>query len=1606
MLTSVEKSPMEISRNVARNGAGIHIRGDGRWSRSIRTSKGPSRVSNCEVHHNWGLEHGGGVSVADTTAVVSNTRTSDNVVYDCLGRMYVSFRKPECLLATGANAGKEFSSKKECEKQDDPLVESGRTWLWAEPTLIPTSAAKTAREMLQFSLMDGFLTLKDPSEETTPMVPGWRVKGSVWDHAYDTTWFLHPLDNGDPLLEDSSGGGGSGAGAGGGDSGSGGRSYKANNLADYLHRIVIASYGVYGDRVPIAELHRDLMRGDGEATGVESFVTSCSATGGGGWECTGGPFEWRMEPHTIGQTPSTRQSKPHAYDRYLIDPIFGNGGGLQVVNSDVGHDVLVVENNAAGVGGGVNVRNSRVVAVEHLEYKATSSLVKTTGIAEDVPKMYVQGNVAYRAYPFGRNILDKDSNMRPPHSGGQGGGISLNMWYNRFEQCLSDGTIECIPSKMGMIGQSAVEDAVLEHNVAHTMGGSFSLGSEANLTRVASTRSRALFGGSVGVQDGSRIFLNRATFDTADASVYMRGEGMTDDTTCSGEGGFGGLMYIAEGAHVFHESVSLSDGKASRAGGGVAYGPSELCEIYANKTGIRARRRSLLIGRGSRMKSCSVNVGLENLGRANNTIVMVKPITDAATDVSSGSSSSNRSMTSATTAGGERESEERESEKEAEAAGAGPEFISPLVGGGMFSDGMDFRATGWVVERCSATKGGGVYIKMPSDSSLSNVELYQNEAFTRGGGLEIEEGAKVAIDTSIFNENRAGQMGGAICIIAQTSKETVLSIDATTIEHNEAPSGGALYLSFSPQLSLNIQRSKFDSNTASSIGGGAICALGGPSCADLPCEFKVDETTFVDNRAPVGSGGAVLLDRSDADIQRSWFLGSSMLETNRAGKKCVDSRANEKVGNTNLDEEGNSEFYCSKRDANAIQGGGIASRTVQSTVKLDSVRFEGLLAHFGGGLYCTKASTCLMKNTTFASNEAKFGGGIQGVQSAKLTTTSGFILHNYASVDGGGIHMEKAQHVMDATAIRKNMAGKSGGGLYVDKRSILHSTANKVVDNMAEAHGGGLYVGQASSLVDLNTLYEKNVAVSAGGAIFVTDAQCAVFTNSPALYKSRTEGDCRKVRHLRRVGPVELVKVKEKKLPSKPTKSAPIKAIKYARFGEKCGQDIAECGDYVGNGGNTTVGMVCINTNEEIAEGYCSLHPCRSSKSTSADRDRLPCPSSQYSCVVPIGSSGGYCFRMNRRLSSSSSSGGQPLLPFPTLRRVLTGMSVKFGESNALTVETTSQALQQHTMCLFRRNKVLAHNSAGGAVCVERKGNFELVGCTFEDNDAVDQGGGLIVRGRGIADVTNVMFRNNRARTGAGIGLKDESQMDMKSAFLYRNVATEEGGGLRISGKVAYVADDVGYAENQAGTDGGSISVNRMESVDSLCMQADERSLDDPRPFNDCRINVRNSHHRKNTAWKRGGSVYTAHLLCKYRTLQSTIDGMITDAIIGEKSSVKLNLDRYQAPPIKAKDDSRGLKIDSAWRERHENEFVKYINPLFWTSYAKKKSGDFKQAVKEAKEKCVWNIVFFFSLFFFFFFFFFSSSFFRLRNLFVCFLLFYSTSPLTLIEKSHILLAS
>ena len=1504
------------------------LAGEDRWSRSTASRKGPTRVMNLDIHHNWALETGGGTSITTTTAALLNVQHESNLAYDCLSRVYIKYRASECLDKNGVVLATKWQTKSQCNK--DKRGDGSRFWVWGIPYLNPTSSANNVQEAVAHSLENGFLVLKKPSAETTPMVPGWKIRGKIWDDMSANTWFLHPLNNNDPL-----------------------DALTENNLNDYLQRYIVDQYGVYGTRSPIEEIDRDLLRGVGrknemtgveEKTGIEGFLTSCSApidmedkgnNGGTGntgetMTCTGGPFHWRKDPHVVGTVPRTRTTTPSVYDNYLIDPVFGNGGGISIHDSDVGHEQVNVINNVASVGGGMNIRNSQVVSYMDMLAPGKTNSNSNNGNSNtnkdnkdtNVPiKMIVTGNVAYRSYPFGRNILDKDSNMRPPHSGGQGGGISINLYLQRYSKCISEtftDTPSCITKKLTISGNSKLEQVELFSNIAHTMGGSLSIGSSTNVTALTSDTSRALFGGVVGIQDGAHVHLNNMVLQKGDASVFMRGEGMTDDTTCSNEGGYGGLMYIMEGAHIVHRNIQLKEGRASRAGGGITFGKTDLCEIYANKTNV-VPKRSLLVGSDSYVEKCRVDVdgkdpfssnrngvGLEQLGRINGTYAKSSHVRKSMEDPKDGANGANASVLLI----GTMEDDE----------GANM-FWSPEVGGGLYSDGMDYIAKGWKITNCKAKRGGGAYVKMPAKGIFDQVEFIKNAADIKGGGLEMEEGSFVKISRSKFEANTAGQMGGAIAVLAQTSKDSALHVVSTTMTSNQAPSGGAMYISFSPQLTIDIAASTFNNNLATSIGGGAICALGGASCAEQPCEFSIDGSVFKDNRSPFGSGGSLLLDKSDASVTKSSFVGTAT--TDEKGKDCTNARRNFEFGT--LDNDETPDVKCDLRLKNAMQGGAIAVNTMQSILKLDTVLIKGLLASFGGGLYTSKASTCKMNNVTFDSNEAKFGGAFQGVQGSVLELVKGSVVYNYASVDGGGVHMEKSNLVMNTTTLYENVAATNGGGIYVDKRSKLHGAYNKITSNRALDNGGGLYVGQASAIVDYNSQYVSNIAENAGGATFVTDARCAVFTNNPWLFWIR-KINCVKPRARRRKGETKLVMVKEAVIPPPPP-STPPKRINYAKFGEPCGSAIeTECGDYLGGPHqNITVAMVCIQTDDMELGGYCSLHPCLSSKSRQfVDVTHFQCPQrNKYACVVPVGENNGYCFKMRRRRLgdsiSTTTSKASPLtnrllVQYKKPRRILTTVT-KYGSASAKSVAVSQEHSRLYTKCLFSSNIVLSEHSQGGAICVERKGNFEMEGCQVIQNVAKDQGGGLIVRGRGVVDVLNVMFSKNVAKTGGGLGLRDESQCTMLSSLLYQNEALEEGGGLRISGKVAYIADNVGYAENVAGTDGGSVSVNRMESVDSLCMQAEERALDDPRPYNDCQIDLKNTHHRENVATSRGGSVYTAHLLCKYRTLQSTIDGMITDAVLNEKSKVKLNLDKYQAPmaaggKTSGDDASRGLQID------------------------------------------------------------------------------------------------
>jgi hypothetical protein len=113
--------PTEISRNIATNGAGLYIKGH-------PTSTGAAtRVSNMNVHHNWALEYGGGTSIVSSSVSVTDVNYKSNVVYDCLGRVYIKYRPPECVDSSGGLI-LERRSKSKCE--EEPV--DGRYWVWGK----------------------------------------------------------------------------------------------------------------------------------------------------------------------------------------------------------------------------------------------------------------------------------------------------------------------------------------------------------------------------------------------------------------------------------------------------------------------------------------------------------------------------------------------------------------------------------------------------------------------------------------------------------------------------------------------------------------------------------------------------------------------------------------------------------------------------------------------------------------------------------------------------------------------------------------------------------------------------------------------------------------------------------------------------------------------------------------------------------------------------------------------------------------------------------------------------------------------------------------------------------------------------------------------------------------------------------------------------------------------------------------------------------------------------------------------------------------------------------------------------------------------------------
>ncbi len=332
----------------------------------------------------------------------------------------------------------------------------------------------------------------------------------------------------------------------------------------------------------------------------------------------------------------------------------------------------------------------------------------------------------------------------------------------------------------------------------------------------------------------------------------------------------------------------------------------------------------------------------------------------------------------------------------------------------------------------ASNSGGAVYIKSGFDVTTV-AKFYVDNTDNRSSSAKTIHLRRASVDNKlVFNQNKASNDGGAICIVGVAGE-----ISGVEFTDNESSSGngGAVYTNSEIKIEDN---SIFKKNIAKN--GGAVYV-------------KVDVQNSTSNSKQVTLNNAEMLQNS-AD-----YYG---------GAVCITA-ADIDIKNTNM-------------NSNTAKYGGAmyASGSSIVTDKLDFIS-NSARAH-GGALYIDKANSdasgfgaSQLTGINAINNVAEENGGAIYTSNSKLSLSKSYIIANSAN-NGGGVYSRgerfmiefEAMDDVDAeTVIAGNKAAENGGGVYYwytgnnNSESHLRLYHGSISANTAK-HGGGVYTNESS----------------------------------------------------------------------------------------------------------------------------------------------------------------------------------------------------------------------------------------------------------------------------------------------------------------------------------------------------------------------------------------------------------------------------------------------------------------------------------------------------------------------------------------------------------------
>ena len=263
--------------------------------------------------------------------------------------------------------------------------------------------------------------------------------------------------------------------------------------------------------------------------------------------------------------------------------------------------------------------------------------------------------------------------------------------------------------------------------------------------------------------------------------------------------------------------------------------------------------------------------------------------------------------------------------------------------------------------------GGAIYINNKCNPKLSSFRFEQNTCTGSGGAIYLDSSNTIlTLSDSTFNDNQAGQYGGAIFAPHGGITNSIIELKNCHFTSNSAKEGGAIYASNVRQIS----NSEFLRNKATSGDGGAIYI-------NNKCEPKLASCRFEQNTC-TGSGGAIYMDSAEVKLKVS-------------DSTFADNHADKYGGG----------IYAGK------YAFALLTELFAEITELKNCRFEQNTAKEGGAIYVSKIINSVSKSV-FLKNKATSGDGgaiyINNKGAAEFVSCR--FEQNAANDKGGAIYLD------------------------------------------------------------------------------------------------------------------------------------------------------------------------------------------------------------------------------------------------------------------------------------------------------------------------------------------------------------------------------------------------------------------------------------------------------------------------------------------------------------------------------------------------------------------------------------------------------------------------